>query len=135
MLSVSRAFGDIPFKTRKQQMLDDGIAERRWTKSFANQRNLNGEWLIAAPDTSSLVDEDAEFLILASDGLWDSLKSGEAVDFVRKQLKLHGDVQRASEEIGQEALNRGGQDNVSVIIINFGRIQVEGEQEPGWKFW
>lgn len=32
------------------------------------------------------------------------MSSGEAVDFVRKQLKLHGDVQRASEEIGQEAL-------------------------------
>lgn len=40
-----------------------------------SRRNLSGEWLIAAPDTSSmLVNEEAEFLILASDGLWDSLK-------------------------------------------------------------
>lgn len=135
MLSVSRAFGDILFKTRKQQMLDSGITDRRWTKSFANGKNLNGEWLIATPDTSSMsLNEEVEFLIIASDGLWDSLKSAEAVDFVRKRLKEHGDVQRASEEVGQEALNRGGQDNVSVIIVDFGRTQLEGEQ-PGWKFW
>ncbi|KAG0625873.1 hypothetical protein M758_2G085700 [Ceratodon purpureus] len=137
MLSVSRAFGDIPFKTRKQQMLDRGVADRSWPKSFANMRsrNLNGEWLTATPDTSSmLVEEEVEFIILASDGLWDSLKSGEAVDFVRKQLNEHGNVQRACEEIAQEALNRGGQDNVSVIIVDFGRTVI-GDEEPGWKFW
>lgn len=137
MLSVSRAFGDIPFKTRKQQMLDRGVVDRSWPQSFVNMRSkkLDGEWLTASPDTSSmLVPEDAEFVILASDGLWDSLKSAEAVDFVKRQLGEHGDVQRACEEVGQEALNRGGQDNVSVIIVDFGRIKI-GDGAPGWKLW
>ncbi|XP_024394745.1 protein phosphatase 2C 57 isoform X2 [Physcomitrium patens] len=170
-LSVSRAFGDIPFKTQKQKyvnlkqqpcpcvlregslpdghfhvqeilirMLDSGVAEKRWTQSFANGRtkNISGEWLIAKPDTSSmLVQEEVDFIILGSDGLWDSLNSAEAVNFVRKGLREHGDVQRASEEIAQEALNRGGQDNVSVIIVDLGRSKVDpvSVEAPSWKFW
>ncbi|XP_073394571.1 protein phosphatase 2C 57 isoform X5 [Physcomitrium patens] len=121
-------------------MLDSGVAEKRWTQSFANGRtkNISGEWLIAKPDTSSmLVQEEVDFIILGSDGLWDSLNSAEAVNFVRKGLREHGDVQRASEEIAQEALNRGGQDNVSVIIVDLGRSKVDpvSVEAPSWKFW
>ncbi|KAG0613543.1 hypothetical protein M758_6G110800 [Ceratodon purpureus] len=135
-LSVSRAFGDIPFKTQKQKMLDSGVAEKRWTESFAAGKNVDGEWLTALPDTASmLLEEEVEFIILASDGLWDWLKSADAVAFVRKRLQKHGDVQRVSEEIAQEALNRGGQDNVSVIIVDFGRMKSDDGAAPGWKFW
>lgn len=42
---------------------------------FIDRKNVNGEWLIALPDTNSmLLEEEVEFIILASDGLWDSLK-------------------------------------------------------------
>jgi serine/threonine protein phosphatase PrpC len=46
-----------------------------WLSLNRRSKKLDGEWLTASPDTSSmLVPEDAEFVILASDGLWDSLK-------------------------------------------------------------
>jgi protein phosphatase 2C family protein 2/3 len=39
------------------------------------RKKLDREWLVALPDTSHIdVDEDMEFIILASDGLWDSFK-------------------------------------------------------------
>lgn len=136
-LSVSRAFGDIPFKlkTQKQRMLDSGIVEKRWNDRFAAEKNVDGEWLIATPDTTSmLLQDEVEFIIVASDGLWDSLKSADAVNFVRKRLKEHGDVQRATEEVGQEALNRGAQDNVSVIIVDFARVKAD-TGGSSWKFW
>jgi protein phosphatase 2C family protein 2/3 len=39
------------------------------------RKKLDGEWLVALPDTSHIyVEEDMEFIILASDGLWDSFK-------------------------------------------------------------
>jgi protein phosphatase 2C family protein 2/3 len=42
---------------------------------YVIRKKLDGEWLVALPDTSHIyVEEDMEFIILASDGLWDSFK-------------------------------------------------------------
>lgn len=35
-LSVSRAFGDVPFKSQKKKMIEEGIKDRRWTEAFAS---------------------------------------------------------------------------------------------------
>lgn len=43
-----------------------------------HRKNVDGEWLTALPDTASmLLEEEVEFIILASDGLWDWLKRYE----------------------------------------------------------
>ncbi|CAL5418241.1 unnamed protein product [Camellia sinensis] len=42
---------------------------------------------------------DAEFILLASDGLWDYMNSSEAVNFVRNQLRKHGDVQLVRTDV------------------------------------
>ncbi|KAH8953283.1 hypothetical protein BDL97_08G016400 [Sphagnum fallax] len=138
-LSVSRAFGDVPFKSQKKKMIEEGIKERRWTEAFASTKKLDGEWLVALPDTSHMyVEEDMEFIILASDGLWDSFKSADAVQFIRKKLREHADAQHATEEIAKEALMRNGQDNVSVIVIDFGKVQADGASQNPFglsKWW
>ncbi|CAM6094503.1 unnamed protein product [Calypogeia fissa] len=132
-LSVSRAFGDVGYKTKKTEMLEDGIAQRLWTKSFIQRFNLDGIWLSVTPDVSQIkLEDNAEFIIVASDGLWDSFKSNDAVQFIRKQLKKHGDVQKATEAIAQATLERQGQDNISIIILCFGKIS---QEEPGFQLW
>jgi len=46
-----------------------------WRFMCMIRKKLDREWLVALPDTSHIdVDEDMEFIILASDGLWDSFK-------------------------------------------------------------
>jgi serine/threonine protein phosphatase PrpC len=76
------------------------------------------------------VKEGDEFVVLASDGLWDVMSSQEAVDFVHQKLKCSNDSNDATREIDQawtrrhmsrflanEALDRGTGDNVCVLIV------------------
>ncbi|CAO2208373.1 unnamed protein product [Urochloa humidicola] len=121
-ISVSRAFGDIRFKTRKNEMLVKGVKEGRWTEKFISRIKFKEDIVISSPDVSLVeLGPDVEFVLLATDGLWDYIKSSEAVAFVRDQLRQHGDVQLACEALGQKALDERSQDNISIVIADLGR--------------
>ncbi|CAN6443539.1 unnamed protein product [Victoria cruziana] len=101
-ISVSRAFGDIRFKTKKNEMLEEGVKEGRWSKKFISRVKMNGDWVIATPDIYKVsIGMDAEFIILASDGLWDYMSCSDAVRFVRNQLRQHGDVQASNIDVSR----------------------------------
>lgn len=57
------------------------------------------------------------------------MNSVDAVRFVRNQLRQHGDVQSACEALADAALKRDTQDNVSVVIADFRRIQQQDGPE------
>ncbi|CAM8937496.1 unnamed protein product [Rhodiola kirilowii] len=121
-ISVSRAFGDVRFKTKKNEMLEKGVEDGRWTKKFISRIKFKDDLVTALPDIYQVsLGTDAEFILLASDGLWDYMNSLEAVNLVRNQLQKHGDVQLACEALAQTALDRRSQDNVSIIIADLGR--------------
>uniref|UniRef100_A0A2P2LIS3 protein-serine/threonine phosphatase n=2 Tax=Rhizophora mucronata TaxID=61149 RepID=A0A2P2LIS3_RHIMU len=121
-IAVSRAFGDVPFKTKKDGMLQKGVEEGKWSEKFISRVNFNGDLVIASPDVYQIaLGSDAEFVVLASDGLWDYINSSDAVTFVRNQLRQHGDVQVACEKLAEAALDQRSQDNVSIVIADLGR--------------
>ncbi|KAL2339595.1 hypothetical protein Fmac_007535 [Flemingia macrophylla] len=121
-IAVSRAFGDIRFKTKKNEMLQKGVQEGRWSAKFISRVQLNKDLVVAYPDIYQVaLGSDAEFVVLASDGLWDYMSSSEAVSLVRDQLRKHGNIQQACEALAQAALDRRTQDNVSIIIADLGR--------------
>ncbi|KAK3161009.1 hypothetical protein QOZ80_1BG0070420 [Eleusine coracana subsp. coracana] len=121
-ISVSRAFGDIRFKTRKNEMLVKGVKEGRWSEKFVSRIQFKGDLVISSPDVSLVeLGPDVEFILLATDGLWDYMKSSEVVDFVRDQLRRHGDVQMACDALGQKVLDERSQDNISIVIADLGR--------------
>ena len=66
---------------------------------------MKGSGLIAEPEVTarSLAPED-EFLILASDGLWDRLQNQEAVDLVHDTVK---EPDMCAKRLATEALTRG----------------------------
>ncbi|KAF2568264.1 hypothetical protein F2Q70_00025462 [Brassica cretica] len=77
-------------------------------------------WVIAEPETKMLrIDQDHEFLILASDGLWDKVSNQEAVDIARpfcvgtemKSLLL------ACKKLVDLSASRGSSDDISVMLI------------------
>ncbi|KAK6275353.1 hypothetical protein POUND7_005062 [Theobroma cacao] len=121
-IAVSRAFGDTRFKTKKNEMLKKGVEERRWSEKFISRIVFNGDLVIASPDTFKVaLGSGAEFILSASDGLWDYINSSDAVAFVRNQLREHGNVQVACDALAQAALDQGSEDNISIIIADLGQ--------------
>jgi len=85
---------------------------------------LVGGAVIALPDicTLQLMDDD-EFVIMATDGLWDVVTNQEAVNFVGNELVRHQDVNLAARNLVNLAKDKESIDNISVVIVYVGEIQ------------
>ncbi|KAK7399752.1 hypothetical protein VNO78_10941 [Psophocarpus tetragonolobus] len=74
------------------------------------------EHITAEPDvTIQKIDEDTEFIILASDGLWKVMTNQEACDCIRDV----DDAKKASQKLVKEAKSLGSYDDISCIVIMF----------------
>lgn len=121
VLAVTRSFGDIMYKTfdptapspdfyGDEEELETGI----WAK-----RNQ----VISMPEILELdVQSSYEFIILASDGLFESFSCSQIVSFVRDELFKHGDSQRAARAAISEVEARGGHDNTSLVVVCLNQI-------------
>ncbi|XP_062337784.1 protein phosphatase 1L isoform X2 [Osmerus eperlanus] len=92
ILAMSRSLGDYPLK------------------------NLNV--VIPDPDimTFDLDKLQPEFMILASDGLWDAFSNEEAVRFVRERLN---EPHFGAKSIVLQSFYRGCPDNITVMVVKF----------------
>lgn len=81
------------------------------------------------------------FLIIASDGLWDTMTNQEAVDMVAEVVLqsvqgVNSDwretaaMQRAAEALTLEAFVRGSNDNIGVYVVALPVFETNGEQPP-----
>lgn len=104
ILATSRALGDLSLKEKK--------------------------YITAEPETLTfdLTEHQPQFLILASDGLWDTFSNEDAVrhvkDFIANSLKkgiISPDdiAYQASKSLVYEAYKRLSLDNITVIIVKF----------------
>jgi protein phosphatase 1L len=92
ILATSRALGDYPLKDRKLVIADPDIL------------------------TFDLADHKPLFLILASDGLWDTFSNEEAVAFIKERLN---EPHYGAKSITLQSYYRGSLDNITVVVINF----------------
>lgn len=92
ILATSRALGDYPLK----------------------DRNL----VIADPDilTFDLSDHKPQFLMFASDGLWDMFSNEEAVAYVKDRLAVEPFF--GAKSITLQAYYKGSLDNITVLVVN-----------------
>ena len=99
-IAVSRAFGDLNLK-------DPCLGVCSSTSFF-----------VSAPEISvtPLLPSD-EFIILASDGLWDVFTSENAVDFVQDGLTSKQELRSIARDLCQAAKSYGSGDNITVIIV------------------
>lgn len=65
-----------------------------------------------------ITDKD-EFLILASDGLWDVVSTDLAVQRAKEAFVMHKTPDEAAEELCELALKLGSSDNVTIVVVQF----------------
>lgn len=103
-LAVSRAFGDIAFRKKPNNILSckpDVVHMRR--------------------------SRHDRFLLLATDGLFDVMSNQEVCDAVMKSYSNPGvPCADIAKELAEEAICQGSMDNVSIVIVFFSR---EGPSE------
>ncbi|KAI5632818.1 protein phosphatase 2C domain-containing protein [Phthorimaea operculella] len=92
ILATSRAMGDYPLKDKR--------------------------FVIADPDilTFNLDDHKPMFVVLASDGLWDTFTNEEAVKFIKERLD---EPDYGAKSLTLQAYYRGSVDNITVLVLNF----------------
>lgn len=96
-LAVTRSFGDINFKHPRNKGSADFVSVRPHIRAIDLQPH-------------------DEFLILATDGLWDVLSHKEAIGMI---AKCADDSQQACEDLVDEALRKNSFDNVTVVFLSF----------------
>ncbi|EPS70851.1 hypothetical protein M569_03910 [Genlisea aurea] len=102
---VSKFPGDVP-------RVDGQLAVSRAFGDKSMKEHLSSE-----PDVDvEYIDEETEFLILASDGVWKVMSNQEAVDCIRT-IK---DAKSAAKHLNEEALARKSRDDISCIVVRFG---------------
>ncbi|XP_050385483.1 probable protein phosphatase 2C 25 [Argentina anserina] len=83
------------------------------------------QWVIAEPETKVLkINTACEFLVLASDGLWDKVTNQEAVDVVRPLCVGidKPELFSACKKLVDLSVSRGSLDDTSVMIVQLGRF-------------
>lgn len=64
--------------------------------------------------TETVLSVEDEYLVMASDGLWDILTSEEVISIIKDTVKEPG---MCSKRLATEAAERGSKDNITVIVI------------------
>lgn len=78
------------------------------------------QWVISEPETRVIkIKPDDEFLILASDGLWEKVTNQEAIDIARPLCTGNNKLQplAACKKLVDMSVSRGSLDDVSVMVI------------------
>ena len=82
--------------------------------------------VIAEPEVKQFeLDAEDQFMILASDGVWEFIYSQEAVDMVSKSLREGNSVTQACQELIEQAAQRWAEeegdyrDDITAVIIKF----------------
>ncbi|KNC51074.1 uncharacterized protein AMSG_07063 [Thecamonas trahens ATCC 50062] len=100
-IAVSKALGDLTFK------------HDQYTKGKPSG-------LTAVPSVNKIeLTDDAHFVLMACDGLWDVMAFDVAAGFVVRRLNSGLDVQAIVDQLVARAIDLGSMDNVTALLIVF----------------
>eukprot|EP00118_Oscarella_pearsei_P018261 m.186393 g.186393 ORF g.186393 m.186393 type:complete len:276 (+) comp39347_c0_seq1:159-986(+) len=116
-LSMSRSIGDVEYKCKKNVYLKSADCDWSVPANYKS-RHFSSDLVISTPDVivHDITPAD-DFVVLASDGLWDVVSEESAVKRVAKMLKENTTAQTAADRLAQKAIKRGTFDNTTVIVV------------------
>jgi len=128
IIAVSRAFGDADFKgAGLHRMLTKGVEDGLWDHAFASSKSFTADAVISEPDVLEMATQSGdEFLVVATDGLWDVISSQEVCTLVRNDLKKGRHPKDVAQRLATVALRRYTADNVAVVVVDL-------KGEGGWR--
>ncbi|CAA7014001.1 unnamed protein product [Microthlaspi erraticum] len=114
---VSNFPGDVP-------RVDGQLAVARAFGDKSLKIHLSSE-----PDiTHQAIDDETEFLVFASDGIWKVMSNQEAVDAI-KSIK---DPQAAAKELIEEAISKQSKDDISCIVVSQKELGLNRSEKGFW---
>ena len=107
-------------QTLAQAMIDSGVPPEDTTRVRHILTNcLGGSQKVVSPSIGHLALQDGDRLLLCTDGLTDQVTDSEMADL----LGWSSSPQIACDVLVQLALDRGGKDNITVIVAEFARAR------------
>jgi len=115
-LLFSRSFGDREFKYE-----EDRQARAVKVPSLRSKPKAKAHLpIVSAEPDIRVFDLDPErdaYLIIASDGLWDSISSKRVVALTSQLMRQHTTLAEVASRLEKEARKRGSRDDVTIIIV------------------
>ncbi|KAL6842567.1 hypothetical protein ACP4OV_027411 [Aristida adscensionis] len=117
-----------PNRSDEQKRIEDAGGAVTWSgtwrvggilamsRAFGNRLLKFKQFIVADPEIQDQeIDGESEFLILASDGLWDVVPNEHAVAFVKEE----DGPEAAARKLTEIAFKRGSTDNITCIVVEF----------------
>jgi protein phosphatase 1L len=115
-----------PNRTDERQRIEDAGGVVMWSGTWrvggvlavsrAFGDRLLKKYVVAEPEIQEeSITSDVEFLLLASDGLWDVVSNQDAVTMVQNIQ----DAEEAAKRLTDEAFKKGSADNITCVVIRF----------------
>eukprot|EP01035_Chromulina_nebulosa_P018133 gene18133-23787_t len=111
LLAVSRSFGDLQYKLT--EVGNDNFSQLLTPRG----EDESTQQVISEPEIIEFnIETNYDFIILASDGLWEVMSNQEAVDYTRRQLRGYRNVELAAKALVNKAKNLGSLDNITAVV-------------------
>lgn len=107
---VIRAGGQVKWQVDNWRV---GTAALQVTRSIGDD-DLKPAVTAEPEITETTLTSEDEYLVMASDGLWDVVSSEDVISIIRDTVKEPG---MCSKRLATEAAERGSKDNITVIVV------------------
>jgi len=89
------------------------------SRAFGNSEFKEARYLVSDPEIKEVTVEcDAQFLVLGCDGLYEKFSNDEIVCFIKNKMSSKP-LEEVIQELVEEAIDRGTEDNITVIVVKF----------------